>query len=749
MRYVLVALVFASASEEGRWTRLRLGGEEVEVYRDAYGIPHIFAKTPAGAFRAEGYLEAEDRLWQMETFRRAAKGEAAEIQGKAGLPNDRDRARRGYTEEEFGKLVASGDARMREAMAAYAEGVNAYLASGAPLPPEYEKLRIKPRPWAETDSMAIGVMMSRRFGEAGDLELTVSRVYDPLVRKVGEANAKLILADLLRDSDPSAPATLNDHVRKKADLPREKGARPGAPGMSPEAYARYRAELDEILASREALGVPAYFGSNAWVVAPGRSATGKAMLYAGPMMGFNAPSICNEIHLAAEGLNVAGMSFPGVPGVMIGWNDRVAWTTTSGGADLVDVYTLELNPENPDEYRHRGEWRKFEILEREIKVRGEASEKIKVYRSVYGPLAGEPDRKNFRAHALKMSFWMKEHRTVEAIFEVNVARSAGDFERAVRKIVTSHNFFCATADGRIGFWYCGAHPVRRAGHDVRFPQPGDGSMDWEGILPVERWPAAIDPPAAFFGNWNNKPARAWEPSGFGKVFWGKKILDVLESEPRIAFDRFSEIARLTAYHSYLADYFKPFILEAARSLEDEEAKKAAALLEGWDHMEVEGGAGPVLVERWVLQAAVRLFGDIVDPMLLASRQVQRFVVDPLLYVFEGEDCLVRLKYDYAKGKDLKAIARDALKEAMKGGVEKLAWKEPSIDFRGEVGSVKSKRGRGTYQMSVEIGPEGVRAVSLCAPGQSERPASRHYKDQVGFFAEWKYKPFVWRREEMK
>ena len=744
----LLLLLPIPGPADGGWTKLRCGDEEVSVYRDSWGIPHIFAATAKGAFRAEGFVEAEDRLWQMETFRRAARGESAELLGRTALANDRDRARRGYTEEEFRRQVEASSPRLRETLTAYAAGVNDWLAQAKALPPDYAKLGVKPRPWTETDSIAIGVMMSRRFGEAGDLELMVGRIFEQFSRKVGEADARLIVQDLMRSGDPTAPTTLNDQQAGKEEPPREKGLRRAA-GMADEAFAAYRAELDAIVASREALGVPTYFGSNAWVAAPKKSASGNAMLYGGPMMGFATPAVCNEIQLSAEGLDAAGMSFAGVPGVMIGWNGKLSWTTTSGGSDLVDVYTLELNPANDEEYRYRGEWRKFEVLEREIKVRGEDPEKVRVYRSVYGPIAGELDRKNHRAHTLKMSFWMKEQGTVEAVIDMNFARDLGEFAAAASKIVTSHNFFCATGDGHIGFWYCGAHPVRKKAHDPAYPQDGGGGMEWEGLVPFKEWPQSVDPANGFFANWNNKPSRAWPCAGFGRVFWGKKMVDVLAGEGRVTFDRFTEIARLTAYHGFLADYFKPLILEAAKGSDDPEVKKAVEVLAAWDHQEVPGSPAPEIVERWARATARRLFGDLVDPLLLQTRQIQRVVVDPMLYLLEGDASLVKLKYDYAKGKDLKAVALESLKEAIKPGLDKLAWKSPEIDFKGEVGSVPSKTGRGTFQMAVEMTPQGPRAVTLSAPGQSESPGSPHYRDQIGFFREWKYKPFVFRREEMK
>ena len=743
MRLVLSLLILAAPAADG-WETLKRGDEEIRVYRDSWGIPHIFARTPEAAFWAQGYLECQDRFFEMDLFRRGAKGRASELRGREALANDRDRLRRGYTDEELRAMFEAGSERFRRAVAAYSEGVNAWMTSGAPLPPVYLDLKETPPPWTVTDCVAVGVSMARRFGEAGDNELTVARVLAELDKKVGEPDARTIVDDLLREQDAAAPTTLQDHLRPKAD--RKHGR---APGMSEDAYARYRAELDAIAASRAAIGMPVYFGSNAWVAAPKKSASGNPLLYGGPMMGFGTPSICNEIHLSAAGLEAAGMTFPGAPGVMIGWNGSLAWTTTSGGSDLVDVYRLELNPEDPGEYRYQGAWRKFEVLDREIRVHGGDVEKVRVLRSVYGPMAGEPDLKNHLAYTMKMSFWKSEERTFEGVLDMNFARTIGDFQAGARKIVTSHNFFCATKDGHIGFWFCGAHPVRKAGHDPRFPQDGKGDMDWEGILPAERWPQAVDPESGYFANWNNKPTSTWPYAGYGQIFWGKKILDVIEGEKTLSAARFGEIARLTAYHAYLADYFAPIIIEAASGNDDPDVKEGAQILEQWDHQCVDGEPGPVLIEKWMRIAMLKLFGTFVDPMLLASRDVQKYLSDPLLYVLLGDRSLVKLKYDYAKGRDLKALVRDALKEAMKGGRAALAWKEPLVDFGGGVGKVKSMRGRGTYQMVVELTPQGPRAMTLAAPGQTEQSGSKHVQDQVALFQEWGYKPFVWNREEMK
>ena len=270
-------------------------------------------------------------------------------------------------------------------------------------------------------------------------------------------------------------------------------------------------------------------------------------------------------------------------------------------------------------------------------------------------------------------------------------------------------------------------------------------MDWIGLMEFKDAPRGLDPKHGFYANWNNKPARAWEPSGFGKVFWGKKIIDVLEEREKIGFERLLEIARLTAYHSFLADYFVPHILRAAKDAEDPDVKRAAEILAAWDRQEVEGSPAPVILERWLKGALARVFGEYVDPLLLSSKEIQRYLVDPLLYAFEGRP----QRGAFAREKDLAKITRDALKDAMKGGEASLAWKEPTVDFKGEIGKVKSKAGRGTYQMAVKMTPDGPRALTLCAPGQSEDPASKHYRDQLELFTAWRYKPFIWKREDLK
>lgn len=738
MKLALILLLFGAPQEDG-WSKLQVGEETVEVYRDSYGIPHIYAKTMRGAFWVQGYTEAQDRWTQMEKYRRSAKGETAELFGKKGVKADRDARKYGYTEAERKEMVSHLDEKVTAIVEAYRDGINAFLKDS----------KSTARAWAKTDSLAIAILMSRRFGEAGNVELEMQQIYSTFVRMHGEEKAMNILDDMIRHRDDWAPTTVHDHLQKVPSS-EEGGSLPRFKKPLPyvwDGYDAHQKELAEVRAFRSDLGVPTYFGSNAWVVSPEKSASGRAMLYGGPMMGFRTPSICNEIHVVAPGLNAGGMSFPGLPGIMIGFNENIAWTTTSGVGDLVDVFVLTLNDEG--QYLYKDEWHDFIKIDMSISVRGEETESYTVYRSLHGPLVGKPNLKKKRAYTLRFSFWKQEWRTIDALMNFNLARDLKEFEAAIPNIVTSHNFFVADKEGNIGFWYCGLHPKRQKGHDPRFPQPGDGSMDWEGILPVSEWPQEVNPERGFFANWNNKPAREWNPTGFGKVFWGKKMIEDLDGKEKLTFDEFEAIAYRTAYHDFLADYFKSYLLEAAEGVEDKEIKEVVRLLKEWDHMDREGDPRPEIMERWVETIARKIFSKDIPGIFLRSKDVYKVLVSPLLYIFEGKEPSVRLKSDFLQGRNLKELSLEALREVLKPGLEKLAWKAPMMNFGKKIGKIPSKKGRGTYQMTAELFPEGPRVRTLAAPGQSEKLSSPHYSDQVEMFRDWKYKPFLWSREKMK
>jgi len=290
----------------------------------------------------------------------------------------------------------------------------------------------------------------------------------------------------------------------------------------------------QALEERRALGLPYKFGSYAWVVSPQRSASGNALLLGGPQMGFATPQIAHEIHLMAPGLNVVGMGFAGIPGVLIGHNERLAWTTTSGLGDAIDVFAERLHPEDKHRYLHNGKWREMECSREVIAVKGAEPVTYETWRTLHGPVV-EWDEGAGVAYTWCATFAGRELETLVAILDFGRAQDVEAFRQAARNVTTSHNFLCATVEGDIGFWYCGRYPKRAPPADHRLPVPGTGEYDWQGMWAFEEQPQVVNPSQGFLANWNNKPAIWWDCSdtpAWGAVHRVQEIVSQLEKEIR-------------------------------------------------------------------------------------------------------------------------------------------------------------------------------------------------------------------------
>ncbi|MCP4640380.1 MAG: penicillin acylase family protein, partial [bacterium] len=265
-----------------------------------------------------------------------------------------------------------------------------------------------------------------------------------------------------------------------------------------------------------------HWGSFAWTVRPERSTTGNAMFFGAPMLGFGMPPRGVMVHLVAPGMNVAGMAFPGTPGVLIGHNERVAFTSTSGLMDTTDMFVETTNPENQHQYWHNGAWRDMESFESPFPVRNEDGtyrmQPLTVYRTVHGPVVDWNVGEN-RIYTRAKSFRGVELQSFLAFFDMNFAETLDDIETACRDIGSTHNVFAADIDGNIGYWLAGHVPVRSPKADPRLPVPGTGEYDWEGLVCHTDVVASVNPPEGWFANWNQKPSietPLWFPEGI----WG-------------------------------------------------------------------------------------------------------------------------------------------------------------------------------------------------------------------------------------
>ncbi len=262
------------------------------------------------------------------------------------------------------------------------------------------------------------------------------------------------------------------------------------------------------------------------------------MLLGCPQMGFKGPQPGYEIDLHGGGFDVAGMTFPGVPAVLIGYNKNVAWTVTSGLSDNVDVFVEELNPNDPREYKFKGEWREFESRDEVFRVRGTEDVREVIYRSVHGPVFRVDESRNL-AYSRKRTFWGGELRSFESFLQIDRAESVEDFAEAVSSIALGLNLFCATSHGQIGYWHAGRYRIPAPGVDPRLPASGTGREEWVGFVPRDKLPHTVNPPAGLIVNWNNKPSKDWKNGDNMPWVGGHRvsyILSLVEDKEKITFD---------------------------------------------------------------------------------------------------------------------------------------------------------------------------------------------------------------------
>jgi penicillin amidase len=476
----------------------------VAITLDQHGVPRIAAASERDAFAALGWLHARDRLFQMELMRRAAAGRLAEIAGPAALKNDRMMRTLGLARRAEADLTTL-DPATRDALAAYASGVNAWIErEGRFAAPEFLALG-RPEPWLPEHSLLWGKVMGLWL--SGNFRDELDRVRLP-----PEARAALWPTE----TSPGRPdwpfaAPPPAHAPAPAPAPTPAPQREGA--LTPEQARRLAAALPTW---------PAPFtlppnASNSWVLAGARTASGRPLLANDPHLGFGAPILWYLVRIDLPGGRMlAGASAPGVPLIVIGRNERLAWGFTNNGADVQDLFVEQ--PAGEGRYQTPEGPRRFEEIEERIAVRGAEAVTIRVRETRHGPVISDLDETPpARPLALAAANLAAQDTAPAGLLALNRARNLAE-ARAAAALITSpvQNLAVAEASGGIALYTTGRVPVRRAG-DGSAPVPGhDGSHDWLGWAAPEALPAAENPPSGVLANGNNRTA----PADFA-VFMGR------------------------------------------------------------------------------------------------------------------------------------------------------------------------------------------------------------------------------------
>lgn len=522
--------------------------ERVTVRRDERGIPYIEAANEIDLYFAQGYVTASDRLWQMDLLRRTARGELSEIFGSRALEEDKKHRIFGFAQLSEGMLPQLPVAE-RAALEAYARGVNAFIDSRdeKSMPPEFQILQYKPRAWTPADSLVIGKIFSETLSTSWQTDLMRAALADLPKEKRELLLTETSPLDVIvvgKDADEK-------NGRKKSLIPS------GDPLMKysmveSEALLRAVAETSETMArslSRVGLYMEDRAVSNNWVVSGSRTSTGKPMLANDPHLPQSVPSIWHMAHLSMPGMRVAGVTAPGLPGIIIGHNEQIAWGVTNLGPDVQDLYLEKFDKESPRKYLTPSGLSEATVRREEIKVRKgftDASTDTQMFEVTvtrHGPIFFEKDGARY---ALRWTALDPNAIEFDAFYKLNHAHNWNEFRTALMTYGgATQNFIYADRDGHIGYYGAGRIPIRKSGDGS---VPYDGSTDageWTGFIPFDQLPHAYDPPEGFIVTANQRVAgRSYSyflTHDWAAPYRARRVYELLKSNPKLKPDDFQAI----------------------------------------------------------------------------------------------------------------------------------------------------------------------------------------------------------------
>ncbi len=565
----------------------------VEVYRDKWGIPHIYADDAEDLFFAQGYVTAQDRLWQMEMNRRIGSGTLSEVVGDATLETDRFIRTIGWRRvAEIEAANLEGDALVM--LEAYAAGVNAFIDTHrGSLPLEFTILGFQPGPWTPADSISWAKVMAWDLGGNWEAELLRAKLIDTL----GEGKA----AELAPPYPDRSPLIIPPEVGGYGNLDIE--------GV----LARYTPVKESLGAGGPGLG------SNNWVVDGTKSATGMPLLANDTHLPLGLPSIWYDVHLIGGGYHVEGYTFPGVPGAIVGHNEDIAWGVTNCNPDVQDLYVEKINPDNPDQYEYQGQWLDMEIIEEVIQVKGgePVTERVRLTR--HGPIInpvveGLTEVLAFRWTALEPT------RIYDSLVLLDKASNWEEFRTAMALwAVPSQNFVYADREGNIGYQTPGLVPIRVEGHTGLLPVPGwTGEYEWQGYIPFEELPTVLNPSTHFIVTANNKVVDDSYPHRLAYDYAvghrAERITTLLGEKDMLSVLDFQRIHGDT--YSIPGEIFTPYVLQIKP--EGFLQERALNEIRDWDYYNDRDSTGAAILEVFYLKLVENTFADELGEELFAE-----------------------------------------------------------------------------------------------------------------------------------
>jgi len=725
--------------------------QPVDVLRDRWGVAHIYAQDQHDLFFAQGFVAAQDRLFQMELWKRSGQGRLAEILGPSALLRDVN-ARRLRYRGEMKPEYESYSPDTKPILEAFTSGINAYIASrtspgGQGLPIEFQVAGFKPEPWKPEDClnrMAAFSMTGNSFSELAHAHA---------VSVVGADKASGFF-----ELDPAVqldPAPGVDFT----------GLRPGL--------------LRDLVGSDTRIEFPPYTleESNNWTISGALTNTGKPLLANDPHRVIAEPSLRYMVHLVAPGWNVIGAGEPGLPGVALGHNEHVAWGFTIFGLDQQDLYIEQLNPSDPLQYKTEHGWERMQVQKEKFAIRGGPDAVVDLKFTRHGPVLWEDAKR-----ALVLRWVGAEPGTAGylASLAVDRAQNWNDFEAAmVRWKVPSENIVYADTEGNIGEHSTGLAPIRK--WTGLLPVPGSGGYEWSGFLVNSELPHSYNPQAEFIATANHKMIAENYPYKVGYEwapgFRFERITNILsharDSGRKLTVDDLQHLQ--TDVLSLPAQQLTQMLRAATGDKQD----AAAELLLNWDHVVSRDSAAAALYEVWtqelttavIHRAAPQSLWKVLD---WSPLQVQRQLSRPAPGVFgdkpeAARDMLLRETLHTAWEKMRELEGADPAKWSW-GKLHVVRFRHPLDRTTGAAALMDlgplPRPGDGYtvnatwYEHSLEqLGGASYReildtsdwdrSVAVNSPGQSGQPGSPHYSDLMHMWDDGTYFPLLYSRDAVE
>ena len=744
---VLIAVIYFGANAyiarslpktEGE---IQLSGlkEKVEIIRDKDGVPHIRAKNDHDLYMAQGYVQAQDRLFQMDLSRRQASGELSEVVGSAAIDKDKYFRALGLRRA----AVASYDQysnQAKDTLNWFAEGVNAFikeLDENGKWPIEFKLLGYKPKEWTPTDSLTIGKYMA--FDLGGHWEDQAFRYY--LLQNFSEEKAY----DLF----------------------------PSYPKDAPYIISKDTLNLEKSFASAV---IPHEFnGSNNWVVSGEKTKSGKPILADDPHLSLSTPSIWYQMHLKGPDTNVSGVIFAGIPGIILGHNEEIAWGVTNTGPDVQDLYIEKRNPTNKNQFLYNEKWEDAEVIKEPIKVKDQKTIDYNVIVTRHGPIISEFAADSGKDTVLSLQWTaLQPSNELEAILKMNRAKNWDEFETALENFQTpAQNFVFASNDGTIAYKANGKIPIRKKG-DGLLPVPGwTDEYEWTGYIPFNELPKTVNPKEGFISTANNKVISDDYPyhisHNWAQPYRQMRIQEVLKANDQITAKDMRDLQMDKM--NLQAKEFVPIFLNELKGIKDKTEKEAIQQLKEWNFVDNEELAAPLIFNRWMTKISDVLFNKEISVEMLEKFGGRKQAVDELLrhaaegnpgpWIKENGGLQAVLKKSFE-------LAINEIKDEQGNSVSKWSWGEyHQLYFPHPLSSVKPLNYLFNSDGRIPVGGSSVTvqaaankndgtvnhggswrfvidtanmdsAYHLVGPGQSRHLKSKWYHNQLNAWANGTY-----------